>query len=259
MKNINKNISPLILQRKNKNENFSGSDTENRFNENLMVMPKDWKYRTKTIEYKTNSLGYRTREFKDIDWKNSIVVLGCSMIYGIGLAEDETMCYYLEKITGRQVVNLGYAGGCNNIIVNNLAGVINNFDVPYAVIILWTSINRFVFFENNHQINNIGPWVSENRINNFIDKDKKKYITNIANKEHICTTNYLLVKQAKAICKNRIHYFDYSFFFDTASELNINLLSYVSDARDLMHPGFDTNYYVADRISKKINNLSSIQ
>ena len=254
MNNINKDISPFIQQKYNLDYTFSGYDSEERFKENLKIMPLDWKYRTKEIFYKHNSSGYRTHEWKDIDWKNAIVVLGCSIVFGIGLAEDETMCYQIEKMTGRQTINLGYGAGSNNIIINNLSGMINDFDAPYAVVIFWSGMDRFTIFEDNHIIHNIGGWVLNNKINKEL---KKIYLFNSQYKKHIINSNYLLTKQARAICKNKSRYLDYSFFSDTAKELGINFLNNVNNARDLSHPGYETNRDVAVMVSQKINNLKN--
>ena len=59
-------------------------DTKERAKKNYTP---EWKYATKRIEYHVNSDGYRTKEWSDVHWKNSIVLLGCSYVYGVGVAE----------------------------------------------------------------------------------------------------------------------------------------------------------------------------
>ena len=39
---------------------YHDSDSEAKFKQNLTKTPSDWKYRTETITYQNNSLGYRT-------------------------------------------------------------------------------------------------------------------------------------------------------------------------------------------------------
>ena len=42
---------------------------------NLEKNPENWYYRTNPVEYALNSQQFRTKEFKVIDWKNSIVLI----------------------------------------------------------------------------------------------------------------------------------------------------------------------------------------
>lgn len=262
MQNVNRNINSFIIQHiYSKNNNFSGLDTEEEFEKNLQLMPSDWHYRTKKITYKYNSSGYRTYEWKDIDWKNAITVLGCSHIFGTGLAEDETMCYQIEKLTGRQTVNLGYGGGSNEIILYNVTNMINNFEKPYAIIIGWTSIDRFILFNKEDHFN-VGQWIVGSKRNNLLPvKDfsiqKRFYDLNSFNKQNLCTKNYLLIQQVKAMCKNINYYYDFSFFYDTAKELDLKHFSYTGKARDLKHPGLEINKEIAEIISKEINSLKN--
>ena len=46
-----------------------------RFFRRLKTKPKDWYYRIIQLNI-LNSHRFRTKEFKDIDWKNSIVLIG---------------------------------------------------------------------------------------------------------------------------------------------------------------------------------------
>jgi|GEM_PF-6371528 len=58
-----------------------------------------------TKNYRINAKGLRGRtEF------GNIVMLGDSMVFGIGLNDDETISYYLEEISGAKVINAGVPG-----------------------------------------------------------------------------------------------------------------------------------------------------
>jgi len=70
------------------NKNFAVSDTEELFNHNLKIMPQDWFYRTNPVNYTVNSQGYRTEEFEKIDWAQSVVIFGCSTVFGTGVSDE---------------------------------------------------------------------------------------------------------------------------------------------------------------------------
>lgn len=67
----------------------------------------------------TNSLGYRSQEFSEIKKKdiNRILVLGDSFTFGLGVSDDLTYPYLLEKsllqkgLKNSEVINAGYVGG----------------------------------------------------------------------------------------------------------------------------------------------------
>jgi hypothetical protein len=241
----NKEHPFLIRIGKNENENFCISDSEERFKENLKIMPSDWKYRTKEVKYRYNSSGYRTYEWKDIDWKNAIVVLGCSIVFGVGLAEEETFCYQIEKMTGRQTINLGFPGGSNETIGNNCASLINNFDAPYAVIASWTVPDRFRFYEKNDFID-VGNWYLNNK------EIKKTYDTLIQHEDHIMIKNFYIYEYVKAMLTNKTKLINFTFFKKISSMNNITLFNYTGLARDNEHPCSEDNEKVAKYILEKI-------
>ena len=233
----------IIRYDKNKNENFCGYDSEERFKENLKIMPHDWKYRTKEIKYHYNSSGYRTHEWKDIDWKNAIVVLGCSIVFGVGLAEEETMCYQIEKITGRQTINLGYPGGSNEVIINNCASLINNFGAPHTIVIGWTFPDRFRFYEKDN-FTDIGVW-----------SNKKIYDIFIENEHNVMVKNFYMYECIKAMLIDKTKSLHFTFFKKISSMNNIAFFNYTNLARDLSHPCSEDNEKVTKYILENISSL----
>ena len=89
---------------------FLSVDECNDFRHNLAVQPADWHYRTQDVKYVMNQNYYRAPEWDTVDWQNSIVVFGCSHVFGEGLAENETLSHHLSKLTDRPVINLGQSG-----------------------------------------------------------------------------------------------------------------------------------------------------
>lgn len=235
---------------------FCATDDYKLFEKNLKVQPKDWKYRNKLIEYKANSHGYRTYEWNEIDWKNAIVIFGCSCTYGVGLAEDETISYYIEELTGRQTVNLGYPSGSNKLILDNCASMIKNFGMPYAVIINWTTLDRYRYYHEDGYID-IGPWTTKGEKYPKSSKFKidlfdlwKKIVYNPTN---LLATNYHLSAYADAIFASNKNYFKISFFDLSAHVTRSNRFFKIIDrSRDLVHPGEQHSIEIAEYIAERI-------
>ena len=80
----------------NQTVNFYSSDGEDKYNFHKKRMPADWQYHTETIEYKFNSLGYRTKEISDLK-HNFLLTFGCSFTEGVGLNEKDTWASLLAN------------------------------------------------------------------------------------------------------------------------------------------------------------------
>ena len=65
-------------------------DMPEEYEEQLKKQPKDWFWRDREVRYMCNWNGYRARDWEDYDWSESIVVLGCSMAYGVGVSNEDT-------------------------------------------------------------------------------------------------------------------------------------------------------------------------
>lgn len=229
----------------------SGEDPE-LFEKNKKKMPDDWKYLTKNVEYNINRSGYRTKEWEDIDWKNSVVIFGDSCTFGTGLAEDETISSILEQQLGRPVINMGAPGYSNHQIVNNCATLIEKFEIPYAVIINWSTSDRFRYYYKNGY-HDAGPWDSgTGKPVDGVDISKLWLETYMDLYNELCTT-YYLAKTASALWKNRtkyitISYFDYVAHYTRADQF----FKIKNTARDLIHPGYENSVEVAEYLKCKL-------
>jgi len=217
---------------------FSGPDKLELYNKNLLSQSVDWYYRNNSITYTVNSQGYRCPEFDKIDWANSIVILGCSYVYGIGIDDSNTIDKELSKLTNCPVINLG-AGGTsiefslyNSIILRKL------YPKPKAIVQIWTGINRYTIFNNDNKTMNQGSW-------NFTIDDK--YNTNINLSMH----GYLNTIASKQIYRDTTYY-TASYFTETCDIINCDSLHVIDYARDLLHPGIETNKQTAIKIYENI-------
>lgn len=243
---------PFTSERYKKNLPYFLSVTEKEtFSKNLISKPSNWKYRTKEIQYTLNSVYYRTAEWNDIDWKNSIVVFGCSHVFGEGLANDETLCHFLKKITGRYVVNMGVPGTgptfgwYNSLILDKI------YPTPYAVVNIWSSYERVIYFSDT-QVKRIGPWSGS--IWDEYDKHAKDLFLLCNNDESNSINNfYFTALAAMNYWRSKTKYAHASFFENVADvPLDITFLESFDLARDDVHYGEKTQYNAALKISELI-------
>lgn len=226
---------------------FSGNGTKELFEQNLKTQPDDWYYRTHPVKYTLNSLGYRTKEFDDIDWKESIVMFGCSNVFGTGVTDEHTIPYFLEQLSGRPVINMGIGGSSiqtvlhNSIILND-----SKYPTPKAVVNMITEMNnRYQVFKDNI-VYNIGDWDPSG------DEFEKK--------ENLLPFNLMNIKMIRNLWRNKTIYYEGTLF--NMGRLLINKLdkeiyceSFEGDgglARDLTHNGPVKNLEIARGIYKKL-------
>lgn len=215
---------------------FASTDNPETFEKNKKLRGKNWHYFSKEIYYNTNSNGYRNKEWDKVNWQHSIVVLGCSMTTGIGVAEDETITHYLSKLTGRDVVNLGLPGAGNDAILFNNLVLKRDFPKPYAVVNLWSCNDRLVEFADSQTLFH-GAW---SRTSNYW-AGHQKYKTNPIVKD------MFYYDIAKQFWKDT-NYYQASFYPDTARYAQCDKLEFENTARDLLHCGRDDNKANAEKI-----------
>ena len=211
--------------------------------------PSDWKYLTKEVIYTLNNDGYRAPEWNEVDWKNSIVLFGCSCTYGLGVSDDETIAYHLEKLSGRPVINLGVPAGSNSLMIQNAINLQEFFTAPYAVAHIWSTTDRFKFF-GKKDVYNAGPWDTWDRDNpSFVSQSvnvHQLWKLTFADPYHELGLSYYEGKIGKWLWKGRTRYSDVSFFSDTAYYTNSEKHFAIDNgARDLIHPGDESFKEVA--------------
>ncbi len=223
---------------------FAGSDTRQQFIENLKTQPSDWHYRTKQITYKRNRNGYRTESFDQVDWNNSIVVFGCSCIFGVGLAEDETLSSQIQKISGIPTINMGIGGSSMfHSLYNQLCLRENEFR-PVAIVNSWTNHDRMIRFADKTAVS-LGPWSKDS-----LDGDFFKYWTG---HDHNTPGYANLIRRSALMLSNGQPYYDFSFFEKTAEVLGVEYCKPIDAARDMLHPGFFTMQSTARKILSNLN------
>lgn len=224
---------------KNFNSDFlpSGLNSYKEFKKILKRSPPDWIYRTKKITYINNDLGFRERPFELVDWNNSIVILGCSHVYGHAHAEEDTAVRVLEKQINMPVINLGVPGGSVELAFYNSLILYNIGVKPKAIIQIWSELNRYSNFVEGEvdTMYNCRSW-------------NKTYIHQIDWE----TKSLFYIKAFNAIWKDKTFVYEASFFENTAKECNIDHVKYLDFARDNSHAGIISHKVLADNIARKL-------
>jgi hypothetical protein len=191
--------------------------------------------------YVVNSAGYRTTEFDTIDWQESVVIFGCSMVFGEALDEEHTITSQLSRLIDHPVVNMGVIGSSIQHSVHNQLILKQNFPAPRAVINMWTEYSRCTLY--NNMPNTYGPW----------NTDKGSY-GDLWNQDPINSQVHALLMQSisRQLWKDIQHY-EATFFTSTQGVLNCEQfsghLTETDYAKDGQHAGPLATNFVAETLA----------
>ena len=213
------------------------------------------------VSYKINSNGYRADEWSSIDWNNSIVVIGCSIVFGQGLPVDRTLTSLLSTSLKRPCINLGVCGSSNALMFHNSLSLIDNNIKPYAVIFLFSNASRFTYFKHN-TVTHFGPWSFETeRLKqlslqenpNYSKEELNFYSTYILNNNSDIHGSMIAIG-AEALWKSQgIKSLAYETTEEPIMEKRFKSLPKIVDrARDGLHPGIETNKLWAEVIKNDL-------
>jgi len=226
----------------NVTDNFSQGDSEKAWKRKRRHLGKDWHYFSKTIHYKRNVSGFRTYDWNEINWKECVVLLGCSCTYGVGVDDSETLAEQLEALCGRQVVNLGLGGTSNQFMAFVLSKLYKRFESPYAVVANYTTLDRNLYF-HEHDTFHLGPWCQKDKrpmTDNTLYPVRQKdlYFNSFYNPTNTIMQTRAHSDTIKALCKDRSKLFNITFFEDAAHAVRADEWFEIDNqARDLLHPG----------------------
>lgn len=227
-------------------------DNEDLFKENLKRQSKDWYYRDHKVDYQTNSFGYREKEFDKIDWKNSMVIFGDSIVFGIGVSEEDTLSKVIERLTGIPVINLGVTGASPIFTLHNSMLFLQSFPLPKYVVFGWSGDTRVPYYHQKY-IQHLGEWDIEK--SNFVKGWCEDSFNGI-------THTKMSVKIARELWKDKAQYCEFSFFDSVADAIGCDYIKFLDFARDetkdengtkIGHPGRKTLLSLSNKIIKKFN------
>jgi hypothetical protein len=197
------------------------------------MLPSHYNFKTflpTNTNYCVNSAGYRTDEFDTIDWDKSIVIFGCSMVFGEGLDTEHTISYQLSKFLNCPVINMGVTGSSIQHSVHNQVILKQNYPTPRAVVNLWTEYSRCTLYAENVP-NTFGSWNTEKGSYGDI------WNSNLINAQ----VNALLMQSMSRQLWHGTQHYEATFFKSTQGVLNCEQLNgHLTDtdyAKDGQHPG----------------------
>ena len=197
-------------------------------------------YMEDKIDYKINSLGYRTKEFSDIDWANSIVIFGDSTALGEALDEEYTLASVIQSKTGIPTVNLGVGGTSILKAHHDSVLLLENYPAPKVVVYIWTCFYRTVFYKEN-QTNNYGVWNA-----------KKEYDSWFNNEVNPTVWAMFTQMATKHLWQDKTIMYEGSFFKRTSDLFNCNFFPTIDNAKDNLHPGIKSVENAANSVIKSI-------
>jgi hypothetical protein len=231
--------------------NFLSIEEKDTYEKNKKKLGKTWQYFDKKVLYNLNNNFYRAPEWDTIDWKESVVVFGCSHVFGEGLAYDETVCYYLQELLGRPVINLGQSGTSTIFSWHNSIKFYETFGIPYAAIQLWTDYGRMLYYTDT-EIKRIGFW-SGSKWDNYNNDMKRLYYIWNKNSTHSKTFFEFESKACKEFWKSKTKYYQASYFKETSASIDCDYFEKLDDARDFIHSGSLTHKKAAEIIYENSN------
>lgn len=231
---------------KNKSLKWYGNDNLSAFNQ--IEDHKD--FTTDNVTYTLNAHGYRGDNIDD-ESDFTVLVVGCSHTFGIGL--DDTQCwpYHLKEFLKQnyknpKVINMACPGGSNDWIARVIATSIDTIK-PDLVIPVWTYPNRReavwdsgLLWPLNTELPS-GPEAEKHRL-----EFQSHFMTINENSDHYnWMKNHWLVKFA---CQNTTLIESHvTELYDLQNNLN-KIIGYVDVARDNKHFGPKVHFHFADKL-----------
>ena len=190
---------------------------------------KDGLYISKPIDYTLNKFGYRCNHVFPPD-KDYILALGCSHTFGQGLHKEHRYTDLLESYYNIPVLNIGIYGGACNLVRDNLIQLFTSgYNLPKMVVIQWPNENRL--FYGTYRLQNCSRTIVQSM------ESLKQYSKTSQNHTRWLLSNY------------KIPFIEFTVHNKPESQLP-NF--YIDLARDLDHPGIESNKIIFKYIKKEI-------
>jgi hypothetical protein len=219
----------------NKTIDWLGMDSSDQYIKNLANKRAELEkfgWLDKKFNYKFNRYGFRSDEFSQ---EPSMVSLGCSHTCGIGIPIENSWTSILSNKLNLKNFNLGIGASSNDTAFRMAYHWLPQLK-PRVVVYLSPFCYRFEYHSIS-VINNYGPWSD--------DQIWKKWISDDTNSQMNFLKNTLAIEN---ICNSlgiKLIHVEYS-NLDKLGVCKYDL------ARDLIHPGINSNQIIADYILSKM-------
>lgn len=232
----------------------TGQDTRKFFKKHKKAQGPGWYYRDKNITYVYNKNGFRCKEFANLDWENSIVVMGCSQTLGTGNAVEDTIPAMLEQIIDMPVINLGISGSAIDHMCWNSMCLHEEYPTPKALCHIWTSTSRYtnfldVYSKDEHTYEVFGEQLRPSNMH----VNSKHYNGATYDHRHAWEIrSKWYVKGDRIMWRDKLPYVESTFFARSATDLGVPYIEQFDVARDLDHPGIKSNRAMAQLMASEL-------
>ena len=191
-----------------------------------------------------NELGWRSNN--QPMWpepiEESIVLIGCSQTFGGSLPYEDTIAHQLEKLSGRQVLNLGWPGSNNHWIWKMIVDI-QTHSTPWAIVVNWTSPIRYYEWHTNRMAMITMP-------DDTNDKLLFKFMER--NPDYLESLNTYIIQSSRLLCRSN-HNVDFT--WNTGLQ-NINDLYYIKGvdqvSKEDYHWGPRTNKIASHYVNNQL-------
>lgn len=208
------------------------------------------------FKYRINEHGFR---YDTTPKEKLICFVGCSITFGIGVAEEDSFPYIVTKSLGDnwQYINVAVPGSGPDIQMHNLTWAINNFKIDKIVWYMSDPL-RFILWETNPKLL-IPNWFSNNSPteNNALQQTVRTENTVMLKTIWNLRTLFSLIQahNIELFCTCWIEEFNEK-IKPLINEFNFKEIGNIDDldlARDNAHPGKLSHRDFAERIIRIIN------
>lgn len=202
------------------------------------------------ITYQLNSQGYRTREFLQVRWDQTLAVVGCSHVFGLGVPEDQTLPYWLETLLAVPTLNLGMTSASAWLCYINCLALIARR--PRAILMVWPQPERIPQFYDQPQpavrdlgmerldreFLHLGAWSDSSLFREWNRSDSQS-----------CILTLTLAQSLRIMCSSNGIPLCEASYSDICETLNCLKLEFLDRARDGIHPGPQSHRSAAEQIA----------
>lgn len=230
---------------------WCSNDSEQEYFKNLQAMPSSWYYRRVPVHYSFNSNGYRCPEWGAISWADSIVVLGCSIVLGVGIDDSDTITSQLENKTNIPTVNLGIGGSSNQLMLHNTIQLITNGLIPKAVVVVFTDPSRISLL-GDKSTKTYGSWVLEKELGH--SEEVRNFFHTWNADSNADTQGITCARAVELVWKSTgIPVVTFQTYGSWCLDMGYKkLVEPVDLARDLQHGGVESQKVWADQIKEQL-------
>ena len=230
--------SSEILPRCNSSVAFlwPAEEEEYRRNRKYLKKYKAGLYINYPIDYAINTYGYRCDHVIPPD-SDYILSAGCSHTFGQALHKEHRYSDLLEEHYNMPVLNIGRCGGSQNLIKDNLLQLLSSgHRLPKMMTIQWPAEHRLVVGSININVNS--DMLKHKIGRKIFDDNSLSYYSKLAHDQ----TNWLLQTFNIPSVQFRT--------YDKTSPTKLH----IANARDLDHPGIESNKLIFEYLKKEIDN-----